>query len=102
MNVPRMAYSQGGGCSSRATTTRLERDGRAAPHQSLGHGERFPAHQLPITAGLPQTLDVSPNGRYLVAMLEDSDGVKLSGWRLDGEDPVTEAGRRPPATDRPR
>ena len=48
------------------------------------------AHQLPIPAGLPQSLDVSPNGRYLVVMLEDSDGLKLSAWRLDGMDPVKE------------
>ena len=44
------------------------------------------AHQIALPAGLPYNLDVSPNGRYLVAMLEDGEaGMKLSVWRLDGE-----------------
>ena len=38
------------------------------------------------------------NGRSLVAMLEDTDGVKLSVWRLDGENIVEQEGPMPPAT----
>ncbi len=100
MNVPRMAYSQGGrvliACDNHTSVQE--------PHRinlwDMSDGSL--AHQLPIPAGLPQTLDVSPNGRNLVAMLEDSDGVKLSVWRLDGENSVNEAAPTPPAAVRPR
>jgi beta-lactamase regulating signal transducer with metallopeptidase domain/WD40 repeat protein len=103
MNVPRMAYSQGGrvliACDN-ITSVR----GMAVPHRinlwDMADGSL--AHQLSIPAGSPQNLDVSPNGRNLVAMIEDNDGVKLSVWRLDGENAVTEAGPTPPAAVRPR
>ncbi len=103
MNVPRMVYSQGGrvliACDNNTFVPEI-----AEPHRinvwDMADGSL--AHQLPIPAGLPQTLDVSPNGRILVAMLEDSDGVKLSGWRLDGENYVKETGPTPPAAVRPR
>jgi hypothetical protein len=48
---------------------------------------------------LPSSIDVTPNGRYLAAMLDDGDsGMKLSVWRLDGEKPVP----GPPAAVPPR
>ena len=60
------------------------------------------AHQIALPAGLPSGIDVSPNGKYLAAMLDDGDaGMKLSVWRLDGEKPVTEP-VTPPAAVRPR
>jgi hypothetical protein len=61
------------------------------------------AHQIALPAGLPYNLDVSPNGRYLAAMLDDGEaGMKLSVWRLDGQVPETEAGSPRPASGSPR
>jgi hypothetical protein len=52
---------------------------------------------------LPSGIDVTPNGRYMAAMLDDgASGRKLSMWRLDGKKPVTEPVAPPPAADRPR
>jgi WD40 repeat protein len=103
MNVPRMAYSQGGRVLIACDNITFVQE-TAVPHRinlwDMADGSL--AHQLPIPAGLPQTLDVSPNGRNLVAMLEDSEGVKLSVWRLDGENSVKEAGPTPPAAVGPR
>jgi WD40 repeat protein len=56
------------------------------------------AHQIEVPAGLPKNIEVSPNGRHLVAALEDKDGIKLSGWRLDGRETVKEADGAPAAT----
>jgi hypothetical protein len=99
MNVPRMAYSQGGRVLIACDTNTFGQE-TAVPHRihlwDMADGSL--AHQLPIPAGLAQTLDVSPNGRSLVAMLEDTDGVKLSVWRLDGENIVKQEGPMPPAT----
>ncbi len=102
MNVPRMAYSQGGrvlfACDNITLVNEI-----GVPHRlnmwDIADGSL--AHQVAVPAGLPRSLDVSPNGRYLVVMLEDSDGMKLSAWRLDGTDPVKEAGPTPPAAVRP-
>jgi hypothetical protein len=56
------------------------------------------AHQI----ALPSGIDVSPNGKYLAAMLDDGDaGMKLAVWRLDGEKPAAEPAT-PPASNRPR
>jgi len=103
MNVPRMAYSQGGRVLIACDNITFE-EKIAVPHRinlwDVADGSV--AYQLTIPPGLPQTLEVSPNGRYLAAMLEDSDGVKLSVWRLDGEKPVEEPGPTPPAAARPR
>ena len=60
------------------------------------------AHEIALPAGLPYNLDVSPNGRYLAAMIEDGDaGLKLHVWRLDGAAMAKEAGPTPPAASRP-
>jgi len=103
INVPRIAYSQGGrvliACDNITFANEI-----VVPHRinlwDMADGSL--ARQLTIPAGLPQTLDVSPNGRYLVATVEDGDGVKLSVWRLDGKNPAKESGPRPPAAVRPR
>ena len=61
------------------------------------------AHQLALPAGLPYNIDVTPNGRYLAAMHNDGDsGMKLSVWRLDGENHGIKPGAAPPAAIRPR
>ena len=60
------------------------------------------AHQLALPAGLPYSIDVTPNGRYLAAVLDEGDsGRKLSVWRLDGEKPGTDL-PGPPAAGPPR
>jgi RNA polymerase sigma factor (sigma-70 family) len=103
MNVPRMAYTQGGrvliACDNITPAKEV-----AVPHRitlwDTANGSI--AHQIALPAGLPSGIDVSPNGRYLAAMLDDGDaGMKLSVWRLDGEKPVTEPAS-PPASGRPR
>ncbi len=103
MNVPRMAYSQGGRVLIACDNNTFAKE-MTVPHRInlWDTADGSLVHQLPMPAGLPQTLDVSPNGRNLVAMLEDSDGVKLSVWRLDGKKSVIEAGPAPPAAVRPR
>jgi RNA polymerase sigma factor (sigma-70 family) len=102
MNVPRMAYTQGGrvliACDNITSMKEV-----AVPHRinlwDTASGSI--AHQIALPAGLPSSINVTPNGRYMAAMLDDGDsGMKLSVWRLDGEKPVTEAG--PPAAVQPR
>jgi WD40 repeat protein len=92
MNVPRVAYTQGGrvriACDNITSVKEI-----AVPHSinlwDTASGSI--AHQIALPAGLPHSIDVSPNGRYMAAMLDDGDsGMKLSVWRLDGEKPVPE------------
>jgi WD40 repeat protein len=104
MNVPRMAYTQGGrvliGCDNIMLVKEV-----AVPHRITlwDTASGSIAHQIALPAGLPSGIDVSPNGKYLAAMLDDGDaGMKLSVWRLDGEKPVTDPLPPPPAADRPR
>ena len=103
MNVPRMAYTQGGrvliGCDNILVAKEI-----AVPHRInlWDTATGAIAHQLALPAGLPYNLDVSPNGRHLAALLEDGDsGMKLSVWRLDGVMPANEPGPTPPAAVRP-
>jgi WD40 repeat protein len=104
MNVARMAYTQGGRVlitcdnspSGKAT---------AVPHRihlwDTASGAL--AHQIALPSGLPSRIDVSPDGRYLAALLDDGDsGRMLSVWRLDGLKPAPEAGPSPPASAPPR
>lgn len=103
MNVPGMAYSQGGrvliACDNITFTKNVP-----VPHRihlwDMADGSL--AHQLTIPKGLPQSLGVSPNGRYLVTIVEENGGRRLSVWRLDGKAPVRQPGPRPPATERSR
>jgi len=99
MNVPRMAYAQGGrvliACDNIASGKEV-----AVPHRinlwDTASGSL--AHQIALPAGLPSGIDVTPNGRYLAAMLDDGDaGARLSVWRLDGETPVADPGPMAPA-----
>jgi RNA polymerase sigma factor (sigma-70 family) len=103
MNVPRMAYLQGGRVLVACDNIPAGKD-NAVPHRiTLWDTESGSvAHQIALPAGLPDSIDVTPNGRYVAAMLDDGDsGMKLSVWRLDGEKPVTEPGG-PPAAVPPR
>ena len=53
-------------------------------------------HQL-TTPGRPVFFDTSRNGRYLVALVDESDGASMVTWRLDGEDPPGIDDNRPAA-----
>jgi WD40 repeat protein len=103
MNVPRLVYSQSGRVLIACDYTMFMKE-IAAPHRiyfwDTENGSL--AHQLKVPAGLPRACDVSPNGRSLVALFEDSEGLKLVGWRLDGQEPVIERGPMPPAAALPR
>jgi RNA polymerase sigma factor (sigma-70 family) len=104
MNVPRMAYAQGGRVLIACDNITAAK-GVAVPHRITlwDTASGSIAHQIALPSGLPSAIDVSPNGRYLAAMLDDGDaGMKLSVWRLDGEKPVAEPATPPPASDRPR
>jgi hypothetical protein len=104
MNVPRMAYTQGGrvliACDNITFTKEM-----AVPHRInlWDTATGAVAHQIALPAGRPYSIDVTPNGRYLAAMLDDGEsGMKLSVWRLDGENRRIEPGAAPPASVRPR
>ena len=104
MNVPRMVYTQGGRVLIACDNIASGKD-KAVPHRihlwDTANGSI--AHQIALPAGLPSSIDVSPNGLYLAAMLDDGDaGLKLSVWRLDGKKPVTELGPQTPAAVSPR
>jgi hypothetical protein len=103
MNVARMAYAQGGrvliGCDNITFSKEI-----SVPHRITLWDTKTGsvAHQIALPAGLPTSVEVSPNGRYLVAMIDEGDsGLKLSAWRLDGESPEKDVGLTPPATGRP-
>ncbi len=103
MSVPSMAWSQGGRVLIACDRIIFKDQMAAPPRFNLWDtADGSIAHQLTIPEGLPENLDVSPNGRYLVATLTANDGVRLSVWRLDGQQPAQESGPTPPATERPR
>jgi WD40 repeat protein len=98
MNVPRMAYTQGGRVLIACDNTKTAKETATSYRINLWDtADGSLAHQLEIPAGLPQTFDISPNGRYLITTIEDTDGLKLSGWRLDGMIPTKESAPTPPA-----
>jgi beta-lactamase regulating signal transducer with metallopeptidase domain/WD40 repeat protein len=103
MNVPRLAWLQGGRVLIACDNLEIANDENVPVNESRPRlhlwdtADGSLAHQIVIPAGLPQTFDVSPNGRHLVAVVEDGDGLILSGWRLDGQDPPRETGARAPA-----
>jgi WD40 repeat protein len=89
MNVPRMAYTQGGRVLIACDNIMAGKDS-AVPHRinlwDTASGAL--AHQIALPAGVPSSIDVSPNGLYLAAMIDQGEfGLKLSVWRLDGEKP---------------
>jgi RNA polymerase sigma factor (sigma-70 family) len=104
MNVPRMAYTQGGRVLIAGDTITSPKE-MAVPHRITLWDTTTGsiAHQIALPAGLPYSIDVTPNGRYLAAMIDDGDsGKKLRVWRLDGGQPVTDPVPPPPAAVPPR
>jgi hypothetical protein len=104
MSVPRLAYTQGGRVLI-ACDNILSEKGSAVPHRITlwDTASGSIAHQIAPPAGLPSGIDVTPNGRYLAAMIDDgaaSLGLHVCG--LDGAKPMTEPGPAPPASAGPR
>ncbi len=98
-----MAYTQGGRVLIASGAKRTENQKPSLQTIDLWDMENGTlAHQIEIASGHVRTLDVSPNGLYLVATIEDSDGVKLNGWRLDGTNPAKQKGPKAPAALSPR
>lgn len=103
MNVPQMAFTQGGRVLIACDNTKPAQESATPSRINLWDtADGSLAHRLEIPTGLPQTFDVSPNGRYLVATIEDTEGVKLTGWRLDGADPSKDSIPTPPAATSPQ
>jgi RNA polymerase sigma factor (sigma-70 family) len=103
MNVPALVFTQAGRVLIACDNVTLVKE-LAVPHRiniwdtSTG----VLTHPIALPAGSPNNLDVSPNSRYLAAMVDDGDdGMNLSVWRLDGETPVNDPDR-PPAATRPQ
>jgi RNA polymerase sigma factor (sigma-70 family) len=99
MNVPRIAYTQGGRVLIACDNIPAEK-GAPIPHRITlwDTVTGSIAHQIALPTGMPTSIDVTPNGRYLAAMLDDGDaGARLSVWRLDGETPVADPGPMAPA-----
>ena len=103
MNVPRMAYSQGGrvliGCDDIMFADEIPVAHRINLWDTSSGAL---VHQLKVPTGMPKNLAVSPNGRYLIAMIEDDEGMKLTSWRLDGQQQADSSKRKPPAQVSPR
>lgn len=102
MSVPRMIYTQGGRVLIACDNIPSERE-IAEPYRIKlwDTATASIAHQIALPAGLPSSIDVSPNGRYLAALLDYGDsGTKLRVWRLDGETPAPEPASPPPAATR--
>ncbi len=103
MNVPRMVFTQGGrvliACDNITDTKEV------VTHRITFWDTKTGAiaQQIALPAGLPQNLDVTPNGRYMAAILDEGDaGLKFSAWRIDGEKPFMDTAPRPPASVPPR
>jgi RNA polymerase sigma factor (sigma-70 family) len=99
MNVSGMAYTQGGRVLIACDNIPAAKE-NAVPYRihlwDTATGSI--AHEIALPAGLPSHIDVTPNGRYLAAMIDTGDsGRKLSVWRLDGQKPVPEPGAPLPA-----
>lgn len=104
MSVPQLAYAQGGRVLI-ACDNITPAKGVAVPHRITlwDTATGAVAHQIELPSGLPMNLAVSPNGRYLIASIDDGEaGMKLCGWRLDGVVPVRGPDAGPDATGRPR
>ena len=103
MDIPRLAFAQGGRVLIACDDVLLDKK-VPVPHRIYiwDTADGSLAHQLEIPAGLPKNFEVSPNGRHLVAALDDMGGIKLNGWRLDGKETVEEEDGAAPAATRPR
>jgi WD40 repeat protein len=101
MNVPRMVYAQSGRVLIACDNIPGAKAAAVRHRIHLWDTARGTiAHQIALPAGLPTSIDVTPNGLYLAAMIDDGDaGMKFSVWRLDGKKPVMDETPAPPAAD---
>ncbi len=107
MTVSRMLYAQGGRVLIATDTSVHAKDVEVPSRVNLWDTETGQiAHRIAIASGIPQAIDIAPNGRYLLATIEDGDDIKLSAWEI-GEskerDPNEAAPKKggPPAAIRP-
>jgi RNA polymerase sigma factor (sigma-70 family) len=89
LDVPKMAFTQGGRLLVAANAIHLAKE-IPVPHRihfwdTLTGGV---AHEIAILDGFPRYLDVSPDGRTLIAAIEHDGGVRLAAWAIDGEGPA--------------
>lgn len=98
MDVPRLMFAQGGRVLIACDDILLDKK-IPVTHRIYfwDTADGSLAHQIEVPAGLPKNIEVSPNGRHLVAAIDDKGGIKLHGWRLDGRESVKEADGAPPA-----
>jgi RNA polymerase sigma factor (sigma-70 family) len=103
MSVPGMATTQGGRVLIACENVTGAKEGAVKDRITLWDtAAGSVAHQIPTPDGRPCGVEVTPNGRYLVAVLDGgASGMKLGVWGLDGAKPVAEP-KRPPAAARPR
>jgi RNA polymerase sigma factor (sigma-70 family) len=100
MNVPRMVYTQGSRVLITCDTSKETPARERITVWDTANGSI--ARHIPLQAGVPQSVHVSPSGRYLAAVVDNAAaGTKLEVWRLDGEMMMTEAGPAPPASGSP-
>jgi RNA polymerase sigma factor (sigma-70 family) len=104
MNVTRMVYTQGGRVLIACDNITAGKEAAVTHRINLWDTAKGTlAQQLAVPAGVPTSIDVTPNGLYLAAVIDAGDGdLKLSVWRLDGNKPVREDEPAPPASGRPR
>jgi len=104
MSVPSLAYMQGGRVLVGCDDILLSKDVNGSHRVTLWDtATGAVAHEVALGGGLPLSIDVSPNGRYLAAVVHEGEaGHVLRVWRLDGETPAEPAGPTPPAATRPR
>lgn len=100
MDVPSLAYTQGGrvliACDDCMYVKEIVVPYRINLWDTVTGAI---THQIALPAGLPRHLEVSPNGRHLVVIVEDAEsGLKLAIWRLDGQTPAAQPDGPPAAT----
>ncbi len=89
LDVPRMAFAQGGRLLIAANAIQTS---NAVPHRihfwdTLTGGV---AHEIAIPNGFPRHLDLTPSGRTLIAAIERDAGVTLMAWEIDGDGPAAQ------------
>jgi WD40 repeat protein len=104
MSVAQMCYTQGGRILIACDNSPAAKDMAVSHRIHLWDTTSGTiAHQIALPDGLPRSIDVSTNGRYLAALLDNgASGMKLRVWRLDGENAVALPAGGPPAAAPPR
>lgn len=89
MSVPQMHFAQGGRVLI-ATDTIEVATNVPTPHR-INLWDTLTgriAHGITISSGIPKSIELSPNGRYLLATVEDVGEMKLTAWEIAGKPTV--------------